>query len=148
MRLLRMQVFKAFSIVVEMQKLYEVHMLWEKCEFQKEVFPNQLQWVGGGGGGGNAPKASPWSRVEVYAHGAGTHTHTQSARVIRGVLPTDVMGDHFCACGEQAPVPHTHRHTHCQGAACLPRVSIHLKGLNINGINAVSLPSAIIKHSV
>lgn len=34
------------------------------------------------------------------------------------------------------------------GSPCLPWVSVHLKGLNINGINAVSLPSAIIKHSV
>lgn len=43
---------------------------------------------------------------------------------------------------------HTYVYTHCLGPVCLPRVSVHLKGLNINGINSVSLPSAIIKHSV
>lgn len=69
-----------------------------------------------------------------------------------GVLPTHAKEDHLCACDTCPCDKRTHTHTHGGsrrlGPACLPRVSVHLKGLNINGINAVSLPSAIIRHSV
>lgn len=67
-----------------------------------------------------------------------------------GVLPTHADEDHLCAC-DTCPCDkrtHTHSGTRRLGPVCLPRVSVHLKGLNINGINAVSLPSAIIRHSV
>lgn len=55
------KVYKAVGTFLEMQKHHETHTLWKNGNFIRRFFNSTERIVGG------APKASPWSQVEVYA---------------------------------------------------------------------------------